>query len=63
VIQIQNNYDREVFNGDAGYVVSVEPQAKTMVVDFPETDYQKIQDGAPLSPHTMALADPSWKRV
>jgi hypothetical protein len=49
VIQIQNNYDREVFNGDAGYVVSVDPQAKTMVVEFPETDYKKIQDGTPLS--------------
>lgn len=47
MIQIKNNYDREVFNGDAGYAVKVDPAGKSMVVEFPETDYQKIQDGTP----------------
>ncbi len=46
VIQSQNNYEREVFNGDVGYVVKVDPLGKNMVVEFPETDYQKVQGGA-----------------
>ena len=49
MIQVKNKYDGEVFNGDAGYVVRVDAPARSMTVEFPETDYQKIQDGEPVS--------------
>jgi exodeoxyribonuclease V alpha subunit len=34
VIQLRNNYDKGVFNGDLGRVVSVNLEAGTLVVDF-----------------------------
>jgi len=34
VMQIRNNYDREVFNGDIGRVAEIDPQEQTLFVDF-----------------------------
>lgn len=34
VMQIRNNYDKEVFNGDIGIVVSVDMQNRVLSVDF-----------------------------
>ena len=34
IMQIRNNYDKEVFNGDIGRVLEVNPKEKKMVVDF-----------------------------
>jgi exodeoxyribonuclease V alpha subunit len=34
VMQIKNNYDKEVFNGDIGMVKSVNLQDRTLTVDF-----------------------------
>ncbi len=34
VMQLRNDYDRNVFNGDIGVVAGVEPEAGTMRVDF-----------------------------
>ena len=34
VMQLRNNYDKDVYNGDIGFVKSVEPQERTMVVLF-----------------------------
>lgn len=34
VMQIRNNYDKEVFNGDIGVIDSVDIQGKTLKVDF-----------------------------
>lgn len=36
VIQLRNNYDYEVFNGDMGYVAGIDPESQTVKVDFPE---------------------------
>ncbi len=36
VMQIRNNYDREVFNGDTGRIVRIDQEAREMVVDFDE---------------------------
>lgn len=36
IMQIRNNYDKEVFNGDIGRVLEVNPKEKNMVVDFDE---------------------------
>ncbi|MBM3981392.1 MAG: ATP-dependent RecD-like DNA helicase [Planctomycetes bacterium] len=34
VMQIRNNYDREVFNGDIGRVTEIDPQDRTLFVEF-----------------------------
>lgn len=34
VMQIKNNYDKEVFNGDIGMIVSVDMADRTLTVDF-----------------------------
>lgn len=34
VIQVRNNYNKEVFNGEIGYVIDVDAPARTLVVDF-----------------------------
>ncbi len=34
VMQIKNNYDKEVFNGDIGFVESVDMQERTLTVNF-----------------------------
>ncbi len=40
VMQIRNNYDKEVYNGDVGFVKAVEPESRTVIVNF---------DGKPVS--------------
>jgi exodeoxyribonuclease V alpha subunit len=34
VMQLRNDYDKEVFNGDMGHILEVEPQERRLVVDF-----------------------------
>ncbi len=34
VMQLRNNYDKDVYNGDVGFVKSVDPSSRTMVVLF-----------------------------
>ncbi|MUM78165.1 ATP-dependent RecD-like DNA helicase [Pseudodesulfovibrio sp. F-1] len=34
VIQLKNNYDKEVFNGDLGWIVDVDMEAHELVVEF-----------------------------
>jgi exodeoxyribonuclease V alpha subunit len=34
VIQLRNNYDKNVFNGDIGAVVAIDPEAGTLEADF-----------------------------
>ncbi len=34
VMQVQNNYDREVFNGDIGRIAAIDNDEQTMVVDY-----------------------------
>ena len=34
VMQLRNNYDKDVFNGDIGFVKAVSPEERTMVVTF-----------------------------
>lgn len=36
VMQLRNNYDKDVFNGDLGYVESVDTEARTLLVNFEE---------------------------
>ena len=34
VMQIRNNYDKDVFNGDSGYIREVDTEDRTLTVDF-----------------------------
>ena len=34
VMQLRNNYDKDVYNGDLGYVLSVDTEERTLTVDF-----------------------------
>lgn len=34
VMQLRNNYDKEVFNGDLGYIESVDTEERTLMVNF-----------------------------
>lgn len=34
VIQLRNNYDKEVFNGDLGWILEVDPDAHEIMVEF-----------------------------
>jgi exodeoxyribonuclease V alpha subunit len=34
VMQVENDYDKEVYNGDLGVVRSIDPEASEMVIDF-----------------------------
>ena len=34
VMQIRNNYDKEVFNGDIGIIESVDPESRTLMIRF-----------------------------
>lgn len=36
VIQLRNNYDLDVFNGDIGVIVDVDPEEQEVTVDFPQ---------------------------
>jgi len=38
VIQLVNNYDRNVFNGDVGTIRSIDPVERTVTVAFPDGD-------------------------
>ena len=38
VMQVRNDYDKMVFNGDIGTVVAVDPAARTVEVHFPDRD-------------------------
>ena len=37
VMQIRNNYDKNVFNGDLGYIQDVDMEERTLMVDFDGT--------------------------
>ena len=37
VMQIRNNYDKNVFNGDLGYIQDVDMEERTLIVDFDGT--------------------------
>jgi exodeoxyribonuclease V alpha subunit len=34
VMQIENDYDKEVYNGDIGYIVDIDPEASELVAGF-----------------------------
>jgi ATP-dependent exoDNAse (exonuclease V) alpha subunit len=45
VLQLVNNYDKDVFNGDQGYIVDVYPRERRLIVDFPQCGGRAAADG------------------
>ena len=43
VMQLRNDYDKEVYNGDMGFIVAVDPAERKLVVSFDgrEVDYEE----------------------
>lgn len=37
VIQLRNNYDKDVFNGDSGFIMHIDPTQKTLEVQFDDS--------------------------
>ena len=38
VMQIRNNYDKEVFNGDMGYVIRINPEMREVIISFDDRE-------------------------
>ncbi len=54
VMQLRNNYDKDVYNGDLGYVRSVDMEERTLTVDF---DDQTVEyEASELDELTLAYA-------
>lgn len=54
VMQLRNNYDKDVYNGDLGYVRSVDMEERTLTVDF---DNQLVEyEASELDELTLAYA-------
>ena len=54
VMQVRNNYDYDVFNGDIGRVLAIEPLDKKVYIQFP--DKQVVYDTADLGELVLAYA-------
>jgi exodeoxyribonuclease V alpha subunit len=54
VMQLRNDYDRNIFNGDVGFVTSIDPEETTLVVRFDEKDV--TFDGSDLDDLVLAYA-------
>jgi exodeoxyribonuclease V alpha subunit len=38
VIQLTNDYNREVFNGDVGFIVNIDTEEQEVIVQYQERD-------------------------
>jgi exodeoxyribonuclease V alpha subunit len=61
VMQLRNNYDRNVFNGDVGFVIGVDDEARSLTVGFDPNgkgDFERTvpYDGSSLDELTLAYA-------
>lgn len=58
VMQVRNNYQKAVFNGDSGIVVGVEPEEPAVTVRYPEPDADRdvAYSGRELDELTLAYA-------
>src|SRR5690606_27986067 len=43
VMQIKNNYDKNVFNGDIGIITHIDLEDKTLIISFDENDVEYDQ--------------------
>lgn len=54
VMQIRNNYDKEVYNGDIGFIVDIDPENQTMTVEVDRNS--KIYEYSELDELVLAYA-------
>jgi exodeoxyribonuclease V alpha subunit len=54
VMQLRNDYDRAVFNGDVGFVTSIDPEESAMSVRF--DDREVVLEGTDLDDLSLAYA-------
>lgn len=54
VMQLRNNYDKQVFNGDTGRVISIDPENQELVVQFFDQDV--VYDYCDLTELSLAYA-------
>ena len=40
VMQTQNNYDKDVFNGDIGFISGIQTEDKTLIITFDDKDVE-----------------------
>ncbi len=56
VMQLRNDYDRNVWNGDVGVVASVDVEEETLIVRFDEARDEVLYDGSALDELALAYA-------
>jgi len=56
VMQISNNYKKEVFNGDIGFITSIDPEEQKVYVEYEGKDSQVEYEPADLDELTLAYA-------
>lgn len=58
VMQVRNDYQKGVFNGDIGWVIAVDDEEGEVTVSFPETDVERqvVYDRGELDQLTLAYA-------
>lgn len=54
VMQLRNDYQKEVYNGDVGYVIDLDPREQQLVVQFDEREV--VYEAADLDELTLAYA-------
>jgi exodeoxyribonuclease V alpha subunit len=55
VMQLRNNYDKDVFNGDIGYIATIDVKSRTIAVDY-EGRPQVVYKASELDEITLAYA-------
>jgi exodeoxyribonuclease V alpha subunit len=56
VMQLKNDYDKNVFNGDIGFVSSIDPEERTMIVRFEPEGHEVEYDEADIDELSLAYA-------
>lgn len=62
MLQAVNNYDKDVYNGDPGYISEIDPKARRVVVNYPSTSSgtPKINPPLPSSTDHVLTWRTSW---
>jgi exodeoxyribonuclease V alpha subunit len=56
VMQLRNDYDKNVFNGDVGFISSIDPEESSMVVRFEQQDRDVAFESAEMDDLVLAYA-------
>jgi len=56
VMQLRNNYDKNVFNGDIGYIASIDVKSRTVEVEYDGLPHHVVYKASELDEITLAYA-------